>query len=174
MSGQEITDGLQNLVIDLSEQIAEASVLQSPPGEVLYPRIVEESETDSREQEIVTKEIERLEKQLLQFTRSKIVDEPLDIPLIKKCKTADVPSVHAAVGHTQKALQRYVKFSGTDTEHCDQNWCLRVEELYNKAEIHSINSSTNDVGVFLDNAKVTIYEFLNSAEIAYMGWGNSI
>lgn len=57
------------------------------------------------------------------------------------------------------------------------NWRIRIEELYNKAEIHSINSSkgdTNDVGMFSDNTKVTIYEFLNSAEIAYMGWGYSV
>lgn len=83
----------------------------------------------------------------------------------------DVPSVHAAVGHIQKALQRYVKFSGTDAYYCDhiselmdtaENWCLKVEELYNRAEIHSINSSkgdTNDVGVFSDNAKVIIYDY---------------
>ena len=54
---------------------------------------------------------------------------------------------------------------------------MRVEELYNKAEVHSINTSegdSSDVGVFSDNAKVTIYEFLESAEIAYLGWGNSI
>ena len=58
-----------------------------------------------------------------------------------------------------------------------ENWCLRVEELYNKAEVHSINSSKGDlsnVGIFSDNVKVTIYEFLEAAEIAYLGWGNSI
>jgi len=79
-----------------------------------------------------------------------------------------------------------VKFPGKDYEYCDdinkfldsaENWCLRVEELYNKAEVHSINTSkgeSSDVGVFLDNAKVTIYEFLESAEIAYLCWRNSI
>ena len=44
-------------------------------------------------------------------------------------------------------------------------------------ESHSIKSSkgdTNDVGILSDNAQVTIYKFLNSAEIAYMGWGNSV
>ena len=54
---------------------------------------------------------------------------------------------------------------------------LKGEELYNKGEIHSITSSkgdTNDVGILSDNTQVTIYKFLNSAEIAYMGWGNSI
>ena len=133
--------------------------------------MVERDETDSREREIVRKGIERLEIQLMHFTKSEIVEEPLHIPLIKKCKTVDVPSVHAAVGHIQKALQRFVKFPGIDAEYCDyindlmdiaENWCLNVE------------GDTNDVGVFLDNAKVTIYKFLNSIEIAYIGWGNSI
>ena len=73
-----------------------------------------------------------------------------------------------------------------DSEYCDEindlldnaeNWCLSVEMLYNKAEIHSINTSkgdTTDVGISSDNAKVTVYEFLEAAEIAYLGWGNSV
>ena len=73
-----------------------------------------------------------------------------------------------------------------DSVYCDaindllddaENWCLRVEVLYNKAEINSINTSkgdTADVGVFSDNAKVSVYEFLEAAEIAYLGWGNSV
>ena len=73
-----------------------------------------------------------------------------------------------------------------DSVYCDaindllddaENWCLKVEELYNKAEIHSINMSKGDtaeVGGFYDNAKVSVYEFLEAAEIAYLGWGNSV
>ena len=99
ISGQQVTDGLHNLVINLSDKIAEASVIQSHPRDASFSRLVEETEIDSRECEIVRKGIERLEKQLLKFTKSEIVEEPLDIPLIKKCKTVDVPSVHAAVGH---------------------------------------------------------------------------
>ena len=60
--------------------------------------------------------------------------EPVDISLIKKYKTVDVPCVHS--------------------------------------EIHSINTSkgdTADVGIFSDNAKVSVYEFLEAAEIARMG-----
>ena len=37
------------------------------------------------------------------------------------------------------------------------------DTLYNKAKIHSINTSKGyiaDVGVFSDNAKVTVYKFL--------------
>ena len=58
-----------------------------------------------------------------------------------------------------------------------QAWCQDIEELYNKAEVHSINTSkgdTADVGIFSDNSQVTVFKFLESAELAYLGWGNSI
>ena len=43
--------------------------------------------------------------------------------------------------------------------------------------MHSINTSKRDdtdVGVFSDNSKVTLFEFLESAELAYLDWGNSV
>ena len=58
-----------------------------------------------------------------------------------------------------------------------QAWCLDIEKLYSKAEVHSINTSKGDaadVGIFSDNSQVTVFEFLESAELAYLGWGNSI
>ena len=78
----------------------------------------------------------------------------------------------------------YVTFHGVEYDYCDEinkfldcaeNWCLKVEEMYSKAEVHSINTSNGDsadVGTFSDNAKVTIYEFLQSLQ-RYLGWGNS-
>ena len=54
-----------------------------------------------------------------------------------------------------------------DSEQCDrigelldraQAWCLDIEELYNKAEVHSINTSQVEaeyVGIFSDNSQVT-------------------
>ena len=30
------------------------------------------------------------------------------------------------------------------------------------------------MGIFSDNSQVTVFEFLESAELAYLGWGNSI
>ena len=65
-----------------------------------------------------------------------------------------------------------------DSEYCDgignlidraQAWCLDIKELYNKAEVHSINTSkgdASDMGVFSDNFQVTVFEFLESAELA--------
>ena len=90
------------------------------------------------------------------------------------------------IGNVQKALQKYVGFSGMDSDYFDrigelmdkaQAWCLVIEELYNKAEVHSINTSkvdAVDVGIFSDNSQVIVFEFLKSAELAYLGWGNSI
>ena len=98
----------------------------------------------------------------------------------------DVPAIHSAIGHIQKSLQKYVNFPGMDEDYCDvindlldraESWCRKIEELYNKAEVHSINSSRGDaadVGIFSDNSKVTVYEFLELAELAYLGWGNSV
>ena len=105
---------------------------------------------------------------------------------LKKCKTVDVPAVNSSIGNAQKALQKYVGFSGMDSEYSDrirelmdraQAWCLDIEKLYSKAEVHSINTSKGDaadVGIFSDNSQVTVFEFLESAELAYLGWGNSI
>ena len=41
-----------------------------------------------------------------------------------------------------------------------QAWCLDIEDLYNKTEVHSINTSKGDtanVGIFYDNSQITIF-----------------
>ena len=72
-------------------------------------------------------------------------------------------------------------FADIDYDYCDkieslmdkaQVWTMNVEEVYNRAEIHSINTSkgdSQDVGVFYNNSTVTVFEFLESAELAYLG-----
>ena len=47
----------------------------------------------------------------------------MNIALLKKCKTVDVPAVNLVIGNMQKALQKYVGFS----EYCD-----RIGELMDK------------------------------------------
>ena len=186
MTSRYATEGLRGLVVNLSDQVSSNPPTQIIRDESLILRDDLNTETSRRECEIVRKGIEQTDKQLRQLILNNIQTEPVDISLIKKYKTVDVPCVHSAIGNIQKSLQRYVKFSGMNSEYCDvindlldeaENWCLRVEVLYNKAEIHSINTSTRDtadVGIFSDNAKVTVYEFLEAAEIAYLGWGNSV
>ena len=88
----------------------------------------------------------------------------------------DVPAVNSAIRNIQKALQKYIGFKGMQSSYCDeidklmdraQNWGLEIEREYNKAEVHSINTSkgdTEDVGMFSDNSQTTIFEFLEAAE----------
>ena len=99
----------------------------------------------------------------------------MNIALLKKCKTVDVPTVNTAIENVQKALQKalqkYEGFSEMDSEYCDwigelmdkaQAWCLDIEELYNKAEVHSINTSKGDaadVGIFLTILKKQFLSF---------------
>ena len=145
-----------------------------------------ESESSNLEREIVRKGIERLEKQISQLIEPVISKDQVDIALLKRCKTVDVPAVNSAIGNIQKALQKYVGFKGMQSKYCEtidklmdkaQNWCLKIEQEYNKAEVHSINTSkgdTEDVGTFSDNSEITVFEFLEAAELAYLGWGNSV
>ena len=114
----------------------------------------------SQEQDIMRKGIERLEKQILRFISVFIPPDQTNVVLLKKCKTVDVHAVNSAIGN----IQKYVGFNGMDPEYCDgigdlmdraQAWCLDIEELYNKAKVHSINTSkgdASDVGVFSDNS----------------------
>ena len=58
-----------------------------------------------------------------------------------------------------------------DPDYCDrieelmdwaQAWAQDLEEIYNKADVHSINTSKGDsldVGVFSDNCKVKVFSF---------------
>ena len=129
--------------------------------------------------------MERLEKEIAQYTQIQVSKEQADISLLKRCKMTDIPAVNLAIKNIQRALQTYVGFNAIDLLYCDkvgevmdeaQAWCMKVEEMYNKAEVHSINTSkgfTTEVGTFSDNAKVTIFKFLEAAELAYLGWGNS-
>ena len=96
----------------------------------------------------------------MQYVKVYVSKDQIDIALIKKCKTTDVPALSSAMGNIQKSLQRYVGFDGMDPEYCDriedlmdraQARCQDIEELYDKAEVHSINTSKGDaadVGVF--------------------------
>ena len=77
-------------------------------------------EVKAREYEIVRKGIDWLEMQIKQYINVYVSKDQLDIALVKKCKTTDVPALNMAVGNLQKALQRYVGFDKMNTEYCDR------------------------------------------------------
>ena len=47
-----------------------------------------------------------------QYISVYVPKDQVDIALVKKCKTTDVPALNAEVGNIQKALQRYVGYDG--------------------------------------------------------------
>ena len=88
------------------------------------------SNSTSRERDIVKKGIKRLEKQILQLISVLISGEQVDIVLLKKCKTVDVPAVNSAIGNVQKALQKYIGFDGTDL---DVKWPYRTSIQFDES-----------------------------------------
>ena len=93
-------------------------------------------ENRSREQDIVRKGKERLEKQISQYTQIQITKDHMDIALLKKCKTTDIPAVNIAIVAIQRALQKYVGFNDIDFVYCEkigevmddaQTLCMNIE-----------------------------------------------
>ena len=85
---------------------------------------------------MVRKGIDRLEKQIFQYTQTHITKDHMDIALLKKCKTTDIPAVNIAIGAIQRALQKYVGFNDIDFVYCEkigevlddaQTWCMNIE-----------------------------------------------
>ena len=124
---KHVTQGLLNLVVSLAEQV-EGTPGIPIPAPPLNPNTFS-SDGTSREREIVRKGIERLEKQIKQLIQVDIFSDLVDISLIKKCKTLDVPAIHSATGHIQKSLQKYVNFPGMAEDYCDV-----INDLLDRAE----------------------------------------
>ena len=75
---------------------------------------------------------------ILQLLGVLISRDQVNIALLKKCQTLDVPDVNLVIRNVQKALQKYVGFSRMDSDYCDkikdlmdkaQAWCLDIEEI---------------------------------------------
>ena len=96
MTSRYATEGLRGLVVNLSDQVSSAPPTQIIRDESLIFREDLNTETNRRECE-KRKGIERTEKQLKQLILKDIQTEPVDISLIKKYKTMDVPCVHSAI-----------------------------------------------------------------------------
>ena len=113
-------------MLDLQEKIGNPSLNTSevrdysPQSRVINsdqgsPR----SNLASRIRDVVKKGMVRLEKQIVQLISVHISWNQVDIALLKKCKTIDVPAMNSAIGNVQRALQKYVEFNRMDSEYCD-------------------------------------------------------
>ena len=72
-----------------------------------------------RERDVVHKGIERSEKLILQLISTKIPSDYVDIALIRKCNTIDLPALQSASKTCEKSLLKYLSFPGVDNSYCD-------------------------------------------------------
>ena len=167
----QLTNKLDSTIIELQNSTI--------PKDEFSPRILPSS------MGIVKLGIERYVLQIQQLIDLEVSSDNPDLKLIEKCNNVDVPKISKAVSSCGTALEKYIKIPGASAEYVDEvsttlveasEWCLRIEALYAKMEIHSINNSkgdTSDVGIFTDNVGKSVYEFLEDLEMAFLGWGNN-
>ena len=183
---QNVVESLRELVADIQQKINSTGNMQgtSNNGHVNQNSYIN-LEKQRRERDIMKSSIMRSSGIIRQLIATKISSEFDDISLIKKCKTVDIPLVSKTVAACELSLFKYVGFPGMDQEfYADigdllgeaTTWCMEVEEVYSRMEVHSINTTmgdVKDVGVFSDNFEKTVYEFIDKVENAYLTAGTS-
>ena len=114
---------------------------------------------------------------------TKIPSDYVDIALIRKCNTIDLPALQSAAKTCEKSLLKYLSFQGIDNSYCDrisalldsaESWGSHVVQAYANAEVPSIQGSPGDIAdisIFSNNANETFFEFLESFELGYIDWG---
>ena len=51
---------------------------------------------------------------------------------------------------------------------------MRISTIRLRYTLNISKGDAADVGIFSDNSQVTVFEFLETAELAYLGWGNRV
>ena len=121
--------GLCDMVVGLSEKV------DSSLGTALTSRsntsgpVSGEHVNLIRERDVVRKGIERSEKLILQLISTKIPSDYVDIALMRKCKTIDLPALQSASKTCKKSLLKYLSFPGVNNSYCDQ-----ISSLLDSAE----------------------------------------
>ena len=118
-SGQFVNDEMRNDIFEIQQRFNSSSLLfgtssfqptSEPPN--YYPDKerneirVSQGEIKAREREIVRKGIERLERQILQYINVHVSKDQIDIALVKKCKTTEIPAVNSTKYGTFRKLCR--------------------------------------------------------------------
>ena len=174
--------GLRDMLIDLSERV-DSSLSTAVSSRSASGLVLRDHLNCNRERDVVRKGLERLEKLILQLISTRIPGDYIDIALIRKCNTIDLPALQSAAKTCEKSLLKYLSFQGIDNSFCDhisalldsaESWGSHVVQANTNAEVHSIKGSPGDVanvGIFSNNADKTIFEFLKSFELGYIDWG---
>ena len=140
--------GLRDMVVGLSEKV------DSSLGTALTSRsntsgpVSGERFNLIRERDVVRKGIERSEKLILQLISTKIPNDYVDIALIRKCNTIDLPALQSAFKTCEKSLLKYLSFPGVDNSYCDrisslldsaESWALHVVQAFTSAKVHAFH-----------------------------------
>ena len=119
LTEQNAVEGLREMVVGLNEKVdfslgtaLSSNYNTSGPVSVGLNNLV-------RECDIVRKGIEHSEKLILQLISTQIPSDYVDITLIRKCNTIDLPALQSALKTCEKSLLKYLSFPGVDNSYCD-------------------------------------------------------
>ena len=180
-------ENLTEMVVGLKEQLDSSSLATVSRSIAPQDRSVGGDKLNLlKERDVVRKGLERSEHLISQLISTEIPTNYPDVALIRKCNTVDMPALQSATRNCEKALLKYFSYPDIDSVYCDkisalldraEIWSLRMVQAYTDSDVHSISSNskgdTVDVGVFSDNSEKSVFEFFESVELAYMGWGNN-
>ena len=118
-------EGLEQTIVERVDSSLSTAMISRPArGHVLEDRL-----NSDRERDVVRKGIERSEKLILQLISTKIPGDYVDIALIRKCNTIDLPALQSASKACEKSLLKYFSFSGVDNSNCDHRSSRHIQML---------------------------------------------
>ena len=141
--------GIRDMVVDLSERV-DSSLSTAVPSRPASGSVLGDCLNLTREGDVVRKGIEQSEKLILQLISTRIPSDYVDIALIRKCNTIDLPALQSASKTCEKSLLKYLSFPGIDNSYCDrisalldsaESWGSHIIQAYTNAEVHSIKGS---------------------------------
>ena len=130
--------GFRDMVIDLSER-EDSSLSTAVTSQPASRPILGDRSNLTREHDVVGKGIERSEKLILQLISTRIPSDYVDIALIRKCSTIDLPALQSASKTCEKSLLKYLSFPGIDNSYCDyisalldsgESWGSHIVQAY--------------------------------------------
>ena len=116
------------MVVDLSECV-DSSLSNAMTSKPASGSVLGDFLNATRERDVVLKGIELSEKLILQLISTRIPTDYVDISLIRKCNTIDLPALQSATKMCEKSLLKYLSFPGVDNSYCD-----RILTLLDNAE----------------------------------------
>ena len=173
---------LSNTIADVKDQF-DASLDFAPSVSVLNSSSTTVRSRSDRinERELIKDSVENSARLIKQLIKNNISPSS-ELSSIQKANN-DVKKITSYTKSCQDSLMKYVSYDGYDQSYLDtiksllqtaNDWVLQVELIYTSSEAHAVNSSKGDtsaIGIFVNNAEKTVFEFFEEIEICLLGWG---